>query len=117
MELRYKRGSLDEFEAYLRWYEDVFCDLFSDTGLRDELKIIQEHRDRAAHLKVEIIRAVHDHVVEEPVLGRKKKGKFYELCFYAGHRLVVVCYSDDRKSNIRWIESILLGQKRRDESL
>ena len=112
MELRYKSGALTDIEVYLRWYEDVFSELFSDTGLKDELKIIQEHSDRAAHLKVEILRAVHDHVVEEPVLGRKKKGKFYELCFYAGNRLVIVCYTDDKKGGIRWIESILLGQKR-----
>ena len=114
MELRYKRGALDEFEAYLRWYEKVFTDLFSDTGIKDELKIIQEHKDRAVHLKVEIIRAVHDALSFDPVLGRKKKGKFYELCFYVGRRFIVVLYRDDRKHNIRWIESLLLGERREE---
>lgn len=116
MELRYKRGALDEFEAYLRWYEEVFTDLFFDTGIKDELRIIQEHKDRAVHLKVEIIRAVHDALSADPVIGRKKKGKFYELGFFVERRFVLVCYNDDRKNNIRWIESLLLGSRKDDES-
>ena len=112
MELRYSKNALDEFEGYLQRYEDVFCDLYSDTGLRDELKIIQEHRDRAAHLKVEIMRAMHDYAAAQTVLGRKKRGKFSELCFYVGRRLVVVLYTDEPRDNVRWIESILFDHKR-----
>ena len=111
MELRYRRAALEDFETYVQWYEKVYVDIFSDTGLKDELKIIQDHKDRAAHLKVEIIRAIHDHFAEEPVLGRKRKGKFYELCFFVGHRFVVVYYSDVRKLSVRWIESISIDRK------
>ena len=111
MELRYRSTALDDFETYLRWYEKVYLDLYSDTGLKDELKIIQEHKDRAAHLKVEIIRALHDHLVEEPALGRKKRGKQYELCFFVGHRFIVVYYSDVRKIGVRWVESISIDKK------
>ena len=111
MELRYRSTALDDFDAYVRWYEKVYLDLYSDTGLKDELKIIQEHKDRAAHLKVEILRAVHDHLVEEPVLGRKKRGKLHELCFFVEGRFVVVYYRDVLKMRVRWIESVSIDRK------
>lgn len=116
MELRYKREALNELEAYLRWYEKVFVDLFSDTGIKDELRIIQEHKDRAVHLKVEILRAVHDALSLDPVIGRKKRGKFYELGFHVERRLVIICYSDNRNTHVRWIESILLGRRADEKS-
>jgi plasmid stabilization system protein ParE len=117
MELRYKSGALDEFESYLRWYEKLFVDLYSDTGIKDELKIIQEHKDRAVHLKVEIVRAVHQALSPDPVIGRKKKGASYELGFHVGRLLVIACYRDDRKRDIHWIETILIGRRRDEEIL
>lgn len=112
MELLFKESARADVGAFVRHYEDAFLELYDDTGLWGESEIIESARANAKKLFTEIYAAAGAHLERTPVLGRKKiQSALYTLNFQVGRRLVIVYYSEDKKQNIRWVESISIDRK------
>ncbi len=112
MKLRYKDSARVDLQSFVDHYEEAFRELYRDSGLWNESNIIEGYRKNAATLYDSIADAVDARLSEAKILGRKRLVRnWYEVDFLVGSRLVIVYYSEDRKSGLRWIESITIDRK------
>ncbi|OGG62529.1 hypothetical protein A3C21_00155 [Candidatus Kaiserbacteria bacterium RIFCSPHIGHO2_02_FULL_59_21] len=112
MELRFRESALADVRSFVFHYEEAFLELYSDTGLWSEDTILESVRSNAKQLFTDIYGAIEEHLERRVVLGRKtKRAAWYEFSFRVGSRLVIVHYSENRKHNIRWVESIAIDRK------
>ena len=112
MELRFKESALADVCSFVFHYEEAFLELYRDTGLWNEETILESVRGNAKQLFVDVYDAVAKHLEHHLVLGRKRtRGGWHELSFHVGNRLIIVYYSEDRKVDIRWVESISIDRK------
>lgn len=112
MELQYRNSARIDLQSFVDHYEEAFRELYRDSGLWNEASIIEGYRKSALMLYETVADAVDAHLAPTKVFGRKRLAHhWYEVDFYAGSRLVIVHYSEDKKQNIRWIESISINRK------
>ncbi len=112
MELRFKESAFAEVNSFVFHYEEAFLELYRDTGLWNEETILESVRGNAKRLFADIYDAIAEHLERNPVLGRKRaRSGWYQLSFHVGSRLIIVRYSEDRKSGVRWVESISIDRK------
>ena len=112
MELRYKDSAQVDLQSFVDRYEEAVRELYRDSGLWNESSIIEGYERSAARLYDGIADAIDARLAMSKVLGRKHLApSWYEIDFYVGSRLVIVYYSEDRKANIRWVESISVDRK------
>ncbi|MEK7480340.1 MAG: hypothetical protein AAB665_03590 [Patescibacteria group bacterium] len=112
MKLRYKNAATVDLENFVNRYREAFCVLYSDTGLWNENLIIAGYERSATHLHDEIDGAIRSRLDERTVIGRKQiTGDWSEVTVSVGTRQIFVLYSEDKKQNIRWVESISIDRK------
>jgi hypothetical protein len=112
MELQFRESALADIRTFVLHYEDAFLELYSDTGLWNEDVILESVRSNAKQLFADIYDAIEQHLGRRVVLGRKtKQARWYEFSFRIGSRLVIVHYSEERKQDTRWVESISIDRK------
>jgi len=112
MELRYKNAAQIDLQTFVDHYEEAFRELYRDSGLWNEASIIEGYQKTALTLYDTIADAIDAHLAPLKVFGRKRIVRnWYEVDFYVGSRLVIVHYSEDRKRNVRWVESISIDRK------
>ncbi|MEK7106814.1 MAG: hypothetical protein AAB899_01330 [Patescibacteria group bacterium] len=112
MELRFKESALADVRSFVFHYEDAFLELYSDSGLWSEEIILEGVRGNAKQLFVDVYDAVAKHLEHRLVLGRKRARRgWHELSFHVGSRLIIVYYSENRKADVRWVESISIDRK------
>ncbi|MFA6486233.1 MAG: hypothetical protein WCT40_02605 [Candidatus Magasanikbacteria bacterium] len=111
LEIRYSELSLSEIKNFIHSYEEGFFVLYRDSGLWAEDIIVEQYHQTAKRLSERIFSGIEKHLSPMKVLGRKEQGRWNELSFYIGDRLIIVYYSDDNKNNTRLIESIGIDRK------
>ena len=112
MELRFRESAFADVHSFVFHYEEAFLELYSDSGLWSEEIILESVRGNAKQLFTEIYDAIEKYLGRYPVLGRKRvRDGWYQLSFHVGSRLVIVYYSEDRKGDVRWVESISIDRK------
>ena len=112
MKLRYKNSARIDLESFIDHYEEAFRELYRDSGLWNEANIIEGYKKSATNLYGAIANAIDAHLGTSQVIGRKRLGyNWYEISLSVGSRLVVVYYSEDKKENIRLVESISIDRK------
>ena len=112
MELRFKESAFADVNSFVFHYEEAFLELYRDSGLWSEEIILESVRGNARQLFAEIYDAIEKYLGRFRVLGRKgTRDGWYELSFRVGSRLVIVYYSEAKKENVRWVESISIDKK------
>ncbi|PIR83578.1 hypothetical protein COU18_02745 [Candidatus Kaiserbacteria bacterium CG10_big_fil_rev_8_21_14_0_10_51_14] len=112
MELQYRNAARIDLQSFVDRYEEAFRELYRDSGLWNETNIIEGYRKNALILYDAIADAVDTRLATVKVLGRKYlTHNWYEVDFYVGTRLVIVHYSEDRKQDTRWVESVSIDRK------
>ena len=112
MELLFREAAKAQIAVFVWHHEEGFFELYRDTGLWSEEMIVESVRANGRKLFDDLYNGIESRLCRDPVLGRKKlKKKWLELDFYVGSRLIIVHYSEDRRENIRWIESISIDKK------
>lgn len=107
----FRELALSELKKFIHSYEEGFFILYQDSGLWNEGDIINHYRRVAKKLSDRIFAGIERHLKNKKVLGRKRNGRWNELDFYIGGRLIIVYFSDDLMDEIRWIESINIDRK------
>lgn len=112
MELRFKNSASVELESFIDRYRGAFRELYSDTGLWNESLIIAGYEENAWILYRAIRGSITDHLTRQPVMSRKRVAKdWYEVHISVEDRHIIVLYSEDKRENTRWVESISIGRK------
>ena len=112
MELRYRSAARVDLQSFVDHYEEAFRELYRDSGLWNESNIIAGYGRSAAMLYDAIADAIDTRLAYSKIFGRKRLMRDrYEIDFHVGSRLVIVHYSEDRRENIRWVESISIDRK------
>lgn len=111
MQILFTETADAEIENFINHYVDSFIRLYTDTGIWSEQEIIVNYVQGAEGLYREIRESIVEKLSAEKVLGRKPSDKISELSFSIGKRLIIVFFSDDKKTNVRWIESISIGKR------
>ncbi len=112
MELRLRESAITDLKVYIANYANSFFELYQDTGLSNEDKIMTAARQNADKLHDLIFENIAFRLAPEGVFGRKKMLRNWEeLNFRVGSRLVIVYYSEDKVNDIRWVESISIDRK------
>jgi len=114
MELRYKTSARIDLQSFVDHYEEAFRELYRDSGLWNHasIMIMQGYEQSALILYDNIAHAIDSRLEASKVFGRKRLSRnWYEIDFYVGSRLVIVYYSEDRKEDTRWVESISIDRK------
>ena len=97
--------------VFIMGYRRPFVELYSDTGIWAEDEIIHDYIKSSEALYEQIRKTIVDKLNKKVVLGRKLDGKISELNFFISDRVVMIVYSEDRKSNIRLVESVFINRK------
>jgi hypothetical protein len=112
MELRLRESAITDLKLYIANYANSFFELYQDSGLSNEGEIMTAARQNADNLYDLIFRNIAIRLSPNAELGRKKLPHIWEeLNFYVGSRLVIVYYSEDRKMDTRWVESVSIDRK------
>ena len=112
MELRFRESAVADIGQFVASYVEGFFELYSDTGIWSEEIILESIRSNGKKLFYDLYAAVEMRLAPRRVLGRKEEKRgWQESQFYVGSRLVMVYYSEDRKAQIRWVESISIDRK------
>jgi hypothetical protein len=86
--------------------------LYSDTGIWSEDVILENVRASAKKLFSNVFDTVEKQLGFAKVLGRQSlKDGWHEYQFRVQGRLVIVHYSEDKASRLRWVESIFIDRK------
>ena len=108
--LYYSEPAIAAIKSFIRAYEEAFFELYRDSGLSTESEIINNYRLSAAKISDQIFSAIDHHLSNKKVLGRKEIGKWQELTFYVGSRLITIYYSD-QPAKTRVVEMIGVERK------
>lgn len=112
MKLFYRKSALIDLQAFVDHYEEAFRLLYQDSGLWNEEEIISSYKASAETLFMKIFGEVDFRLKKENVLGRKSLGSgWYEIGFYVGQRFVAVLYSEDKRRDVRFVESVSIDRK------
>lgn len=112
MELRFKESANVELESFIDRYRQAFRELYSDTGLWNENAIIAGYEESAWILYYAIRSSITDHLTRRTIMGRKRAAKnWYEVHISVENRHVIALYSEDKRGNTRWVESVSIGRK------
>lgn len=112
MKLRYKNSARVDLQSFIDHYEEAFRELYRDSGLWNEPNIIDGYERNAIMLYDAIASAIEMRLAGSKVLGRKSLTHgWYEVDLQVGSRMVVVYYSEDKRGNVRWVESIAIDRK------
>ncbi|MBI4257112.1 hypothetical protein HY626_03610 [Candidatus Uhrbacteria bacterium] len=107
----YSESAILTVKGFIRAYEEAFFELYRDSGLVTEQKIIENYRLSAKKLSEQIFSEIEKHLGVKRVLGRKEhKPWHHELTFYVGSRLITVFYTTDEDDS-KIIESIGIERK------
>ncbi|KKW32642.1 MAG: hypothetical protein UY76_C0021G0013 [Candidatus Uhrbacteria bacterium GW2011_GWA2_52_8d] len=108
----YSESAISTIKGFIRAYEEAFFELYRDSGLVTEQKIIKNYRLSARKLNEQIFLEIEKHLGVKRVLGRKERGQWHhELAFYVGSRLITVFYTTDDEDSSKTIESIGIERK------
>ena len=112
MELLFRDSAVADIHTFVAHYEESFVGLYSDSGIWSERIILEGIRMNGKRLFRDIYDSVGSFLAQTPVIGRKKVSKGgYVVYIHVGSRLVVAHYSEDKRENTRWVESISIGRK------
>ncbi|OGG54243.1 hypothetical protein A3H16_00690 [Candidatus Kaiserbacteria bacterium RIFCSPLOWO2_12_FULL_53_8] len=112
MQLQYRDQAQFELQSFVDAYKTLFREIYLDSGLWNEKQIIEGYAANAHKIYDNITKTIDTHLSESRVTGRKRvKGNRYTILLNVGSRLVIVYYSEDKKQNIRWVESISIDRK------
>ena len=112
MELRFREAAVADISRFVAGYVEGFFELYSDTGIWSEEIILQCIRSNGKKLFYDLYDAIELRLAARHILGRKEQKRgWQESRFHVGTRLVIVSFLEDRKTGIRWVESISIDRK------
>ena len=112
MELQFRVSAIAALNSYAAHYAEAFSVLYQDSGLWNEAAIIEGYREGAKKIRNDILVHIQAHLTKQRVLGRKRiRHGWEDIRFRVGSRLIIIHYSEDRKENIRWVESVSINRK------
>ncbi|MEK7664348.1 MAG: hypothetical protein AAB340_02860 [Patescibacteria group bacterium] len=109
--VKFKERAIVDLQIFVRNYENSFLELYKDSGIWSEDEIKNIYIKSAEELYRKIRDGIVKRLKDEKVLGRKENSLMKEVSFFVGNRLIIVLFSDDKKANIRWVESIFIDRK------
>lgn len=112
MKLWYKNAAEIDLHVFVDHYRNAFRELYRDTGLWNESLIVAAYELSALKLYDNISGAIEEQLSQKKVLGRKAiAGNWFEVHISVGGRLAIVYYTEDKRENVRWVESISIDRK------
>ena len=109
--VHYRDLAIAAITGFIRAYEESFFELYRDSGLVAERMIIENYRLSAKKLSDQIFCEIEKHLSRRQVLGRKESGRWSELTFYVGSRLITVYYTTNDVEGSRTVEMIGIERK------
>ena len=101
----------ENLRRFIDLYEDGFFKLFEDSGIWSAGIILDQYRLAANNLHEMFIDKIVEKLQANIIFGRKVSGKWIEINFHIGSRLVMVYYTEDKKLKEREVVFIDINRK------
>jgi plasmid stabilization system protein ParE len=111
MKVFFTDKAISEIQNLIRFTEEAFIELFSDSGISAEQVIIQSYLANTSEFKRKLFLNIEQRLKSNKVLGRKQKSSLQELIFHINNRIVIIYFSADLKRKIRIVETVAIGRK------
>lgn len=102
-QVRFRPQVSNYLESYIDKYQEVFFELYKDSGLWCEKELIKYYQKRASFLHQKLVDAINDRLKDDLVAGRNIKSN--SIVLNVLHRRIMLKYTE-AKDLTRWVESI-----------
>ena len=107
----YKDESLIIIRKFSLWYINSFISLYSDSGLENELEILQNYDKIWYELRKEIKTKINDNLSQKEVFWYKLLNWEKSIKIYLKSFMLEIYFEEDEKEKIRFIEKIIINKK------
>ena len=111
MKVFFTDKAISEIQNLIRFAEESFIELFSDSGIWAEQAIIQSYLANTSEFKRKLFLNIEQRLKSNKVLGRKLRSSLQELIFHINNRIVIIYFSEDVKRKIRIVETVAIDRK------